>query len=231
MSARPRRLWFAVIAMALAGAAAAIALSASADRPARAPGAVQGKSPAARTLSGIPQHGVVLGSPTAPVTLVEFADIQCPYCGAFARDAMPSIIHDYVRTGRVRVVFEGLAFVGPDSDRALRAVLAASRQGRAWQMIAALYERQGAENTGWVTDGLLREVAHAVPGLDAGRLLVDSRRVDGQIRAAKAAARAAGVRGTPTFYAGRTGNRLRAVRLDSLTAQALMPSLDALLRE
>jgi protein-disulfide isomerase len=230
MSVSPRRLWSAVIALALAGAAAAIVLSASAGRPAGTPGAPP-KGAAGSPLSGIPQHGVALGSPSAPVTLVEFADIQCPYCGAFARDAMPSIIRDYVRTGRVRVVFEGLAFVGPDSDRALRAVLAAGRQDRAWQLIEGLYAHQGVENTGWVTDGLVRDVAHAVPGLDVGRLVADTRSVDGQIRAAKAAARAAGVQGTPTFYAGRTGSRLRAVPLDSLTAQALEPSLDALLRE
>jgi protein-disulfide isomerase len=230
MSASPRRLWSAVIAVALAGAAAAIALSASAGRPGGT-AAVSPARPARSALSGIPQRGVALGSPTAPVTLVEFADIQCPYCGAFARDAMPSIIRDYVRTGRLRVVFEGLAFVGPDSDRALRAVLAAGRQDRAWELIEGLYARQGAENTGWVTDELVRDVARAVPGLDVGRLLADTRRVDGQIRAATAAARAAGVRGTPTFYAGRTGSRLRVVPLDSLTAQALTPSLDALLRE
>ena len=81
-------------------------------------------------LRGIPQQGTALGSPDAPVTLVEYADLQCPYCAQWARDAFPELVRDYVRTGRVRIVFRGLAFLGPDSDAALRAALAAGQQRR-----------------------------------------------------------------------------------------------------
>src|SRR5207249_2191796 len=103
-------------------------------------------------LSGIPQHGNALGSPKAGVTLIEYADLQCPYCGEFARNALPSLIQDYVRTGKVRLVFRGLAFVGPESDAALRASFAAGRQDRLWSFVHLLYTNQGAENSGWVTD-------------------------------------------------------------------------------
>ena len=80
----------------------------------------------ATLLGGIPQHGTTLGNASAPVTLVEFADPQCPYCGLWERNALPDVIDHYVRTGKVRIVFNGLAFVGPDSETALRTALAAA---------------------------------------------------------------------------------------------------------
>src|SRR3954469_18725569 len=88
--------------------------------------------------AGVPQHGAALGRPSAPVTLVEYADLQCPYCGEWARTTLPVVVSDYVRTGRLRIVFRGLAFVGPDSDRALTAAVAAGRQDRLWDVVDAL---------------------------------------------------------------------------------------------
>jgi protein-disulfide isomerase len=186
-------------------------------------------APVPSFLSGIPQRGLVLGSPRAPVTLVEFADLQCPYCGQFARDAFPTIVRDYVRTGKVRVVFEGLEFLGVDSDTALRAVVAASRQGHGWDMLEGLFQRQGGENTGWVTDGLVREVAGGIEGLHAARLERDTDAADAAIRASERLATTAGVDSTPTFFVGRSGKSLHRVELTSLSADALRPVLDSLL--
>jgi protein-disulfide isomerase len=182
--------------------------------------------------AGIQQHGIVLGSPNAPVTLVEFADLQCPYCGEFARNALPQIVQDYVRTGRVKVAFQGLAFLGPQSQTALRAVLAAGGQNRAWDVLDGLYARQGAENSGWVTQKLLREVGGAAPGLNVTQMLrqSDSPSVTRQLRHAERSASQAGVDGTPTFFVGRSGGPLQRVALTTLTAAALRPALDAALQ-
>lgn len=187
----------------------------------------------ASVLHGVPQHGIVLGSPTAPVTLVEFADLQCPYCGEWGRDALPEIVARYVRPGKVRVVFEGMAFVGPDSVTALRTALAAGRQNRFWNVLELLYENQGSENSGWVTDGLLRRIGAAVAGLDTARMLADrtSSAVDRAIAQADAEARSAGVTSTPTFAVGPTGGQLRLVRVSSLTGSGLAPALDAALKQ
>ena len=110
----------------------------------------------------------MLGDTDAPVTLVEYVDLQCPYCAEWAVRTFPVLVSDYVRTGKLRIVFHGLAFIGPDSDTALRTALAAGREDRLWDVVAGFYARQGAEN-GWITDELVDDVV-AEAGLDAGRL-------------------------------------------------------------
>lgn len=186
---------------------------------------------ATRSLAGIPQQGLALGRPTAPVTLVEYADLQCPYCAAWTRQTLPVLVDDYVRRGRVRIVFHGLAFLGPDSGSALTATVAAGRQNRLWDVLEALYHRQGAENSGWFTDSLLGQVVGGIPGLDRARLDQDRRSAwtERQLRAAAAAATAAGVSSTPSFQIGLTGGPLQLVSLHSLDPAGIRPAIDELL--
>ena len=81
----------------------------------------------ARSSRASPRTGTAIGSPDAPVTLVEFADLQCPFCAQWATDAFPDLVEEYVRPGRLRIEFRGLAFIGPDSEKALRAALSRRR--------------------------------------------------------------------------------------------------------
>ena len=178
---------------------------------------------------GIPQRGIALGSAAASVTVVEFADLQCPYCAQWARDTLPAIVDDYVRPGRVRILFRGLAFIGPDSETALRASLAAGEQGRLWDVVHDLYESQGAENSGWVTESLLSSVGGA--GFDTERMLesTHSARVEREIAAAERAAAAAAVPGTPFFLGGSTGGRLAPLSIDPMDTAEFRRALDRLL--
>jgi protein-disulfide isomerase len=181
--------------------------------------------------AGIEQRGAALGSPKAPVTLVEYADLQCPYCAQWARNALPTLIEDYVKPGRLRIVFNGLAFIGADSDKALRTAIAAGQENHFWDVVHGLYANQGHENAGWVTDDLVVGIAAAVPGLD-GDKLVETRwesSVERAIKRAADAAQAAGVSGTPTFQVGPTGGRLDLVRVDSLGPEGIVPAIEAVL--
>ncbi len=202
----------------------------SAGSPSTAPAGV---AEVATMFRDIPQHGAVLGSQSAPVTLVEFADPQCPYCGDWERASLPTIVAKYVRSGKVRIVFNGMSFVGPDSETALRTALAAGEQNRLWNVIALLYLNQGTENTGWVTDALLRGIGNAVPGLDTKRMLASlhSATVNQRLAAAAALAQEAGINQTPTFAVGRTNKALTLVQVTSLGPSGLEPALDAALRE
>src|SRR5438034_2268770 len=96
-----------------------------------------------RLLRGIPQHGNVLGSRSAPVTLVEYIDLQCPYCQQFETQAMPGLIARYVRTGKVKIEARPIAFIGPDSQRGRLAAVAAGKQGKFFNLMQVLYLNQG----------------------------------------------------------------------------------------
>lgn len=197
-----------------------------------ASGAQQGAAPDQFTaLDGIPQAGAVLGDPSAPVTLVEYADPQCPYCAEWSKSALPTIVEQYVKTGKVQLRFNGMAFIGPDSEKALRAVNAAGLQDRMWQMIELLYLNQGGENDGWVTDDLLRRLGLLVPGLDVEKMLADmgSDEVTKLVEASVADAAQNGIESTPSFRAGPTGGTLETVEIDSLDAGGITPKLDELL--
>lgn len=221
------------VALAAAVAAALIAVFAFRSSPAAPASTVSGAARVDALLHGIPQRGTELGSPSAPVTLVEFADPQCPYCAEWARNALPELVDRYVRPGRVRVVFVGMAFLGPDSGTALRTALAAGRQSRFWNVLELLFENQGPENTGWVTESLLRGIGDSVPGLDTGRMLADrtSSSVEQDLRRADATARASGVSSTPSFGLGPTGGKLRLVQVTSLTPSGIEPAIDAALKQ
>jgi protein-disulfide isomerase len=186
-----------------------------------------------RLLRGIPQNGISLGKPNAPVTLYEFADPQCPFCAQFSGDALPEIIRDYVRPGKVRIEFQGLDFLGPDSSRGLKFALAAGEQDKLWNVIDLLYANQGEEGSGWVTDDLLASIGRAVPGLDVQKSFAarDSQAVSNQLQSLANSASEYGIRSTPSFAAGPTGGKIERFDITSLDASALRPTLDRLLQQ
>src|SRR5262249_29100833 len=179
-------------------------------------GAGSRSAPRSSLFAGIPQHGAALGDPRATVTLVEYADLQCPYCARWAMQALPAVVAEYVRTRRVRVVFHGLAFLGADSELALRMVVAAGTKNEQWDLLDELYRRQGSENSGWVSGEL--EGAAAAAGLDLQQLdrIAWTHATTRAIHRARRAAEAAGVQATPSFQVGPTGGPLRLIRAGSL---------------
>ncbi len=163
-----------------------------------------GEPPPAATVdfTGIPQDGAVLGDAAASVTLIEYADLQCPGCQQYALAVFPAIVDDYVRPGRVKTEFRGYPFLGEDSIKAQRFVSAAGLQDRLWNLQEGFYRSQGAENSGWVTDDLIRDLAADIDGLDVDQLFADaeSAEIAEAVEDGIAQAEAAGVPGTPTFF-------------------------------
>jgi protein-disulfide isomerase len=217
----------------VAAAAATLLALPQASAAKQAGSGVPGAARVQAMLAGIPQHGAWLGRAGAPLTLVEYVDLQCPFCARFSKDVLPTVVKRYVRTGRVRIVFRGLAFLGPDSATGLRWVVAAGRQNRLWNVLELLFAGQGRENSGWLTRGRLAAVVGAVPGVRLEQLLRDSRGrgVANEIRAAANAARSAKVPGTPYFQAGRSVVVLTPISLRSFEPRDFTAALDELLQE
>jgi protein-disulfide isomerase len=214
------KVLLAIVLSLLVGAAVGVASALRGSSESSAPQPVAGSAAAWSLFDGIPQHGNVLGRPSAPVTLVEYADLQCPFCRDFGLHAEPPLIKRYVRTGRVKVVFRPLAFLGPDSARGRNAVIAAGRQNKLFDVVHLLYSNQGAENTGWLDQRLVEAAAHSVPSLEVARLIADagSAAVAHRAQAFDAQATMDGVRSTPTILVGGTGGALRHVDATQLSS-------------
>jgi protein-disulfide isomerase len=198
----------ALLVTAAAIVAVAVAVLSSGSTAELKPGKPVPGAAATRALfSGIPQHGIELGDPSAPVTLVEFGDLQCPSCADFSTETLPAIVSRFVRTGRVLVVFRNLDFIGHDSERAGRMAAALGEQDSLFQFASLMYRNQGLENTGYVTDTYLRALAGAIPGADVSRALAAraSAAVAAQLSEARTLARRFAVKSTPSFLLYRSG--------------------------
>ena len=158
-------------------------------------------------LSGIPQSGSTLGSPSAKVTVTEFGDLECPICRDFALGAENQLISSDVHSGKVKLVYRSLETAtgnGPNPSvfpTQQAAALAAGLQGRGWDYIELFYHEQGTENTAYVTPSYLDGLARQIPGLNYTKWLADSKSptLTAQVTADGQAAAAKGFNSTPTI--------------------------------
>ena len=234
---RTRRLWLfgASTAAALIVVAIAIALSqgGSDDNDAKGLSSGDGLIGVKTTealFKGIPQTETLLGDPDAPVQIVEFADLQCPFCAEYTRNVLPTLVKRYVRPGQLSIDLRLLTFLGPDSESAAGAAVAASRENRMWQFTDLLYNNQGQENSGYVTPAFVRSIARGsgVSPTEAVRGMQDD--VGGpQLARAQQSAQTAGVDSTPTFLISRRGGTLTKLEVSQLTPDQFTSALDKLL--
>jgi protein-disulfide isomerase len=161
-------------------------------------------------VGGIPQSGNALGSPTAPVTLKYFGDLECPICKEFTLGALPQIIQKWVRTGKVRVEYNSMetATHEPEVFNTQQvAAYAAGKQDKAWNFIETFYHEQGEEQTGYVTEKYLQGIASQVPGLNLSQWQTDRADTEllNEVETDKQLANNEGFTGTPSFLIGKTG--------------------------
>ena len=158
---------------------------------------------AARPLGPDPERTYSLpieGSPAkgpadAPITIVEFADYQCPFC-ARSEGLVEEVLKAYPTQTRFVYKHFPLTANHPQALPAALAAAAAQRQGKFWEMHAILFANQRALSPEQI-DGYARQL-----GLDMDRFKADmaSEEVKAQVEADRRLARRAGVRGTPTVF-------------------------------
>jgi protein-disulfide isomerase len=189
-------------------------------------GALPGASDIESLFKGIPQSGTALGSSKAPVTMTEFIDPQCPYCREFETTVLPSLVKEYVRTGKVRIQMEPWAFIGPDSTRGQAAELAAAQQDKAFNFAELLYFNQGEENTGWLNDAMIASTARSIPGLRTQTL--NAARSSQVVKQAQQnvdkLALTDKISGTPTLFVGATGTKGTELAMSGPTDKAAVVS-------
>lgn len=153
-------------------------------------------------LRAIPQHGTVLGDPSAKVTVVEFGDLQCPICRAFATDVAPALVSGPVAHGNARYDFRQWPVISGDSVPAAKAALAAGEQDRYWDYVDLWYRNQGEERSGYAANpDFLQAVAKGAGVRDIPRWNRDrqSPRWDSALARNDTEARALGFEGTPSI--------------------------------
>ena len=141
-----------------------------------------------------------LGREDAPVSIIEFTDLQCPYCARHARQTFPRLRTDYIETGKVRYASRDLPLdIHPYALAAAVASRCAGEQGRFWEYREALFAAQRTLSS----EPYLR-IAREL-GLDVEQLEACRRdgRQEANVRDDMAVARASGIRSTPGFVIGR----------------------------
>ena len=225
---RVKRLAIVVGALAVAAVALILVLGGGSDDDGGGgDGAVAGVTESRELLEGIPQSGSTLGDPDAPVTLTEFADLQCPFCRDYALQVLPRVVEDYVRSGDVKLELQLLRFIGPDSDRGARAAVAASREDKMWDFVDLWYRNQGQEGTGYATDAFIRDIA-AGAGLPAQEILdgIQAGENEGPITEAENAASAAGIDSTPSFVVTDANGDEHPLELSELSYEGFRTALE-----
>ncbi len=143
----------------------------------------------------------VLGNQDAPVTVVEFADFQCPFCGRFSADAFPQIKEKYISTGKVKFVYRDYPLpFHPIAQPAAEAGACANEQGKFWEYHDYIFAHQAD-----LSVPNLKAWAQGVE-LDAARFnnCFDSHKYSAEVKKDTADGQKAGVSGTPsTFINGR----------------------------
>jgi protein-disulfide isomerase len=175
-----------------------------------------------RAARGAPQEiptGLVLnvkgnpfkGAATAPLTVIEFSDYQCPFCARHFRETLPQIEREYIATGKVKYVFYDfpLSSIHKQAFKAAEAANCAGEQGKYWEMHDKLFANQKALDG----KGLKGHALALGLELSSFQRCLDSGSQAAEIRNDIAEGQRAGVRGTPAFLIGQTDPETSQVKV------------------
>ena len=143
----------------------------------------------------------LLGSKSAPITIVEFGDYQCPNCKAWFETTKPALIENYINSNKVNLVFLDLAFLGRDSIPAAESTYCAEEQGKYWEYHDILYSSQTGIDDGWANSERLKAFAFDLKlDMDLFNICLDSDKYIKRVQHNINEARKSGAQGTPTFF-------------------------------
>ena len=230
---RKRRLWqigaAAVVVIAIIVIAVVVSSSGGGSSAKPSKGQVESAS---STFDGLAQTGITLGNPQAKVTIYEFADLQCPFCRQYTEKLLEPLVNKYVRPGKVKMVWRNLTFIGPDSVTAARAAAAAGAQNRLWQFIDLFYKKQQTENSGYVTDKFIENIATGAK-VDPAKLKADQSAplVEQQLGEAQQQAAQFNINSTPSFLIQVGNGKLQKLNYQTFKLAEFSGPIDAALKQ
>lgn len=150
------------------------------------------------------ERDAVLGEMGAPVTFVEYGDYQCPFCGRFFNQTELLLRENYVRTGKMKMIYRNLAFLGSESQAAAEAAECAKDQGKFWAYHDELFREEtadNAENNGNLNRALFLTLAERV-GLKADEFTscLDGKKYSELVQSDTREAQNLGINATPTNF-------------------------------
>ncbi|MBT8242091.1 MAG: DsbA family protein [Nitrosopumilus sp.] len=142
----------------------------------------------------------ILGESTAPITILEWGDYQCTYCYKFHQETLKTIEEEFVKTGKVKIVFKDFPLNGPDSILGAEATYCAHEQKKYWEYHDELYNNWKGERTGWITRESLDEFAITV-NLDLVQFneCLDEHKFQNKVNQLYEFGREVGIDATPSF--------------------------------
>jgi len=142
----------------------------------------------------------VLGDPNAPITILEWGDYQCTFCYKFHQETLNKIDEEYIKTGKVKIIFKDFPLNGPDSKLAAEATYCAHDQNKYWQYHNQLYENWAGERTGWITIEALSGFAKTID-LDIVEFnkCLDENKYENKINSIYEFGNEIGINATPSF--------------------------------
>jgi len=151
----------------------------------------------------IPPFARFIGDESAPISIVEFGDYQCPFCKRFFDQTEPQLMQEYVMSGKAKFYFLDFVIVGPDSLTLAEGAWCADEQGKYYQYHDYVYSNQGDENSGWGTPEKVKSFARDL-GLDVEEfsLCLDSKKYEERVQQLTALAQGLGSTGTPSTFIG-----------------------------
>jgi len=176
------------------------------------PAAAPVTPPAASSMQVSIQNAASRGDTRAKLTIVEFSDFECPFCGRYTRDTFEQIQREYVDTGKVRYVFRNMPIEG-SHPRAMGAAVAgecARQQGKFWEMHEQMFRNQRA----LATPGLVMTAKTLGLDVNAFERCLSSDAPKKKVLQDLADGSTLGAGATPTFFFGvdeKNGN-LRVVQ-------------------
>jgi len=142
----------------------------------------------------------ILGNPDATITILEWGDYQCTFCYKFHQNTLDTIYEDFIKTGKVKLVFKDFPLNGSDSVLAAQAAYCAEDQEKYWEYHNELYKNWAGEKTGWITRESLDRFATTINlDLNEFNTCLDEGKYQDKVKELYEFGKEIGIDATPSF--------------------------------